>query len=244
MTKSGKRQHQKRLSAPTTWPINRKGSVWVAKILPGAHSKTYGMPLVVLLRDVLKVAKNRKEAKFILNSKRVLVDGKPRMKDKLPVGHMDVVEFDGTDMRYRVQLHTSNKLIAREISKKEAEYKVCKVIGKRNLKGGSTQISLHDGRNILLENKDKRLSDIKVQSSLKITVPDQDIKEVYPLAEGSRVMVTEGRHQGKIGLIAEINKRFGPKASEVIIRDENAENEEFRTALEYIFVVGKLELDN
>ncbi len=242
MTKAGKKQHQKRISAPTTWPINRKGSVWVPKILPGAHSKTYGMPLIILLRDVLGVAKNRKEAKNILNSKKVLVDGKPRMKEKLPVGHMDIVTFADTDLRYRVQLHTSNKLIVKEISEKEATFKVLKVIGKRNLKGGKTQISLHDGRNILLENGDKAADGIKVQNSIKISIPDQKIEEVYALEEGSRVMVTDGRHQGKLGVISEIKKRFGPKASEVIIKDEHA-GEEFRTALDYIFVIDKLELE-
>ncbi|MCY3413781.1 MAG: 30S ribosomal protein S4e [Candidatus Heimdallarchaeota archaeon] len=243
MTKAGKKQHQKRLSAPTTWPVHRKGTKFVPKISPGAHGKKFGMPMLVLIRDVLGLAETRKEAKYILQSNRVLVDGKVRKKEGMPVGHMDIVTFDGTDMRYRVQLHTSRKLLAKEITEDEANYKVCKVIGKRNLRGGKTQISLHDGRNILLDNEDDRLNQISVQSSLKITVPEQEIESIYELEEESRVQVLEGRHQGKIGTILEISKRFGPKASEVIIRDEN--EEEFRTALDYVFVIGnELELAN
>lgn len=243
MTKAGKRLHQKRLSSPTTWPIPRKGYKFVPKISAGAHSKEFGMPITVLLRDVLGVAKTAKEAKYIVNSQIMKIDGKVRNRERLPVGHMDIVEFEGTDMRYRVQIHSSNKLIAKPITKREAAFKIARVIGKRNLRGGLTQISLHDGRNILLENTDKQLAKIKVHHSLKVNVPSQEIKEVLPLEEGCRVQVTLGHHQGKIGVINEINKRFGPKASEVIIHDEKTD-EIFRTALEYVFVIGKLELDS
>jgi small subunit ribosomal protein S4e len=241
MTRAGKRLHQKRLSSPASWPVARKGYKFVPKISAGAHSKEFGMPLTILLRDVLGVAQTAQESKYIVNSQVVKVDGKVRNRERLTVGHMDIVEFEGTDMRYRIQLHTSNKLIAKPITKKEAAYKVARVIGKRNLRGGLTQISLHDGRNILLENSDKQLAKIKVQHSLRVNVPTQEIKEILPLEEGSRVQVTLGRHQGKIGTVMEIHKKFGPKASEVIIQDEDGD-QTFRTALEYVFVIGKLEL--
>lgn len=237
MTRAGKKQHQKRLSAPTTWPIHRKGTVWVPKILPGAHSKKFGMPLLIFLREMIGVAQTRKEARYIISNNKIFVDGKVRRKDKLPVGHMDIVELKGTDYRYRIQMHTSHKLVAKPITEEEATYKICQVIGKRNLRGSITQVSLHDGRNILLEKDDERAGQIKVQHSLKISIPSQEIEEIYTLEEGKRVMVTEGRHQGKIGSVVEITKRFGPKASEVIIKDEKDE-EEFRTALDYVFVIG------
>ena len=243
MTKLGKRQHQKRVSSPSTWPIHRKGTKWVPKILPGAHSKNYGMPLLILLRDALKIADTRKEIKYIISSQKVTVDGRTRGNEKLPVGHMDVVQIPSMEKAYRIQLHSSHKLHAKEIETSDASYKICKIVGKRNIRGGNTQISLHDGRNILLPNDDERLSNLTPQSSVKITVPDQEIVEIYALEEGARAMVTEGRHQGKIGLIREINKRYGPKASGVIFEDEETDGETFRTALDYVFVVSDLELD-
>ncbi|MFV2015396.1 MAG: S4 domain-containing protein, partial [Candidatus Heimdallarchaeota archaeon] len=93
MTKAGKKQHQKRVSAPSIWPIHRKGTTFVTKISPGPHSKDYGMPLIVLLRDVLNIGQTRKEIKHIVSRRQVLVDGRVRTDDRFPVGHMDIVEL-------------------------------------------------------------------------------------------------------------------------------------------------------
>lgn len=241
MTRAGKKYHQKRPTAPTIWPIYRKKTreVFLPKMMPGAHSKNDGMPLLVLLRDVLGLGKNRREIIYILTNREVFVDGRVKTNEKLPVGHMDVVEIPSIKKSYRIQLHTSDKLVAHEISDKEKGFKICRVIGKRNVSGGNTQISLHDGRNILLEKGDKKIKKIRGQCSLKIAIPSQEILDIYPLEEDARVMVTEGRHRGKIGNIQEINRRYGPKASEAVIFDEEEVDErEFRTALDYVFVIG------
>ncbi|OLS28542.1 MAG: 30S ribosomal protein S4e [Candidatus Heimdallarchaeota archaeon LC_2] len=239
MTKAGKQQHQKRISAPSTWPIHKKGSTFVPKISPGPHSKEYGMPLMVLLRDVLNVGQTRKEIKEIVSTQQILVDGRARSNDRFPVGHMDIVELPASKAYYRIQLHVSNKLIPVKILKKDKGTKVCKVIGKRNIRGGKTQISLHDGRNILLEAGDEKIAQIKGMFSIKIKIPSQEIMEVYPLEEEARAMVTEGRHQGRVGKIIAISQRYGPKASEVTFIDETGgDDAEFRTALDYVFVVG------
>ncbi|MHA2172203.1 MAG: 30S ribosomal protein S4e [Candidatus Kariarchaeaceae archaeon] len=237
MTKAGKKQHQKRLSAPTTWPIHRKGTKWLPKISPGPHSKENGMPLMILLRDVLKLGQTRKEVKYILSTRQVVVDGRVRTNERFPVGHMDIVEFPSSKKLYRVQLHRSDKLLPFEIPKKEKGFKICKVIGKRNVRGGGLQVSLHDGRNILIEQTDKMAKQIKGQDSVKISVPSQEILEVYHLEEDARAMVTEGRHRGRIGRIVDITRRYGPKASEVVFSDEEGD-EEFRTALDYVFIIG------
>ncbi len=239
MTKAGKKQHQKRFSAPSTWPIARKGSVWVPKISPGPHSKENGMPLMILLRDVLKLGHTRKEVKYILATRQVYIDGRVRTNERFPVGHMDIVEFPTSKKSYRIQLHSSDKLLPFEISSKEKTTKVCKVTGKRNIRGGNTQISLHDGRTLLLEKGDKLINKIKGQYSIKISVPSQKILDVFPLEKDARAMVTEGRHRGRIGQIVDITKRYGPKASEVSLHDEEeGEDAEFKTALDYVFVIG------
>lgn len=236
MTKSGGKRHLKRPAMPKTWPVPRKGSKFIIRMNPGPHRKEYAMPLLILLRDVLKVAENRREAKYILSNRKVLVDGKERTSEKFPVGHMDVVYLKGLEKYYRIQNHISGRLMPFEISEEEANVKICKVTGKKTIRGGKTQISLHDGRNIVLESEDERVEQIKRGSTLKIEVPSQEIKEIYPLEENVYAMVTEGHHQGKMGQIVSINKRFGPKASEVTFSSDNGD---FSTALEYVFVVGK-----
>lgn len=235
----GKKQHQKRSSAPLTWPIHRKGTIWVPKILPGPHSKEYGMPLIILLRDVLKLGQTRKEIKYILSTRQIIVDGRVRTNERFPVGHMDIVEIPSSKKSYRIQLHRSDKLRPMVIPDEEKGIKVCKVIGKRSIRGGQTQISLHDGRNILIDKDDNLAKEIKGQYSLKITIPEQEILEVYPLQENARAMVTEGRHRGRIGKITDITKRYGPKASEVTLYDEEeGDDAEFKTALDYVFIIG------
>jgi len=179
----------------------------------------------------------KSEVKKILSNRSVLIDGRARGDEKFPVGHMDVVSFVGSDELYRVQITKSHRLLPHEINEEEAKYKICKVTGKRNVRGGATQISLHDGRNILLGDEDERISQIKGQHSLKISIPEQEILEVLPLEEGARAIVMEGRHQGRVGKIVEIAKRYGPRASEVTFEDES-DNEIFRTALEYVFVLN------
>jgi small subunit ribosomal protein S4e len=239
MTKTGGSKHLKRPSAPSTWPINRKGSKFLPKMNPGPHGTNQGLPLIVLLRDVLKVGTTRKEITYLLTNKNVLVDGKVRTNEKFPVGHMDIVEIKKLNKFYRVQYHSSGKLLPFEIGENEANTKIVKIIGKKSIRGGYTQVSLHDGRNIRLLNEDNRLNEIKVNGSLQIEVPSQEIQSIFHLEEDSWAMVTEGRHQGKVGQIVEIVKRFGPKASEVTFNDpENKEDPEFKTALDYVFVIG------
>ena len=56
-------KHLSRLAMPKTWKVKRKGIKWVTRPLPGAHSLKQGMPISVLLRDVLKLARTTKEVK-------------------------------------------------------------------------------------------------------------------------------------------------------------------------------------
>lgn len=237
MTKTGGKRHMKRAASPTSWKINRKGSKFVSNMRPGPHSKGQGMPLIILLRDILGVAQNRKEVKYMLNKHRVEVDGRIVTDIRFSIGHMDVLHFTVNNKYYRIQYHRSGKLLPFEIDESEAYSKIAKIIGKRTIRGNKFQISLHDGRNILLDANDSRVADIKVNGSLKITLPTQEIEAIYPLQESSSIMVTEGNHQGKIGRIVEINHRIGN--SEATVSEEvNGELHEFVTALKYAFVLG------
>lgn len=238
MTKTGGKKHLKRPAMPKTWPVPRKGTKYIVRIQPGPHNKENAMPLLILLRDVLKVAETRREVKYILSRRRVYVDGKVRTDERFPVGHMDVVYLKGPERYFRVQHHISGRLKAIEIDQSEANLKLCKVTGKKTIRGEKTQINLHDGRTIVFEKGDEMAGKIKRGSSVVIELPSQEIKNVFGLEESKFAMVTEGHHQGKMGIIKSINKRFGPKASEVTFESEKGEEHNFITALEYVFVVG------
>jgi len=44
-------RHQKRLSVPKSWPVERKTATWTVKAGAGPHGEA-GVPLLIVLRDV------------------------------------------------------------------------------------------------------------------------------------------------------------------------------------------------
>ncbi|ERH12010.1 MAG: ribosomal protein S4E, partial [halophilic archaeon J07HB67] len=66
--------HQKRLSAPDSWPVERKEETFTVKADAGPHGET-GVPLLIVLRDVLGYVDSRKEARYALEGGSVLVNG-------------------------------------------------------------------------------------------------------------------------------------------------------------------------
>ena len=102
MAKKGPKRHLKRLAAPVRWELPRKTHKFTVRPLPGAHPMSESLPLLLIIRDVLKYADNAREAKKIIKMGKVLVDGRVRKEEKLPVGLMDVVSLPEADENYRV----------------------------------------------------------------------------------------------------------------------------------------------
>ena len=55
--------HLKRQETSKIWPIERKGTKFIVK---PASNNSNGMPVLTVLRDVLKLVQNRKEVKKII----------------------------------------------------------------------------------------------------------------------------------------------------------------------------------
>ena len=72
------KNHLKTITAPKSWPINRKESVFVTRAKPGAHKMELSLPLGLCLRNILNKAQTRKEAKNILNNQELFVNNKRR----------------------------------------------------------------------------------------------------------------------------------------------------------------------
>ena len=75
MAKRGGTRHLKRHAAPTSWKIRRKKFTWAIKPSPGPHPKERSIPLAVLLRDILGIAENAREAKKIVKAGKIAVTG-------------------------------------------------------------------------------------------------------------------------------------------------------------------------
>ena len=86
MANMGSRKHLKRYKAPKTWPIHPKEKTWTVKPAAGPHAIEDSLSLLVVVRDILGIADNAREAKRIINSGNVLIDGRVKKDYKYPVG--------------------------------------------------------------------------------------------------------------------------------------------------------------
>ena len=231
MAKMGSRKHLKRFKAPKNWPISPKKYKWAVKPAAGPHRIEDSLSLLVVIRDILGLADNSREAKRIINTGKVLVDGRVRKDYKFPVGFMDVVQIPLSKEVYRVLSDLKGRLTLHPIPKENEGFKLCKIINKTTIKEGKIQLNLHDGRNVLVEDS------FSVGDVVSLTVPDQEITENFKFEEGALVLITGGKHIGEIGKINEIiiNKSSNPNT--VLV--ENNKKENFLTLKDYAFVIGK-----
>ena len=232
MAKMGSRKHLKRYKAPKSWPIHPKEDTWTVKPAPGSHAIEDSLPLLVIIRDILGLADNSREAKRIINTGNVLIDGRAVKDYKFPVGFMDVLTIPKTEENYRILLDTKGRLTLHPISAEDASYKLAKIVNKSTIKGGKTQLNLHDGRNVLVD------EDVYAgQDVICIGIPEQEIKENFKFEDGVVVLVTGGKHTGELGKIQEVIVDESSKPNTAII--EKANGDSFLTLKEYAFVIGK-----
>jgi small subunit ribosomal protein S4e len=236
MARRGQKKHLKRLPAPRYWPIKRKEAKFTTRPIPGPHPKDHSLTLAIVLREMLGYADNMREVKAILNTGQVRVDGRIRKDPRYPIGMMDVLEIQGSEEKFRLLPKIKGGLRLVPIADKEASFKLCRVEKKMMVSGGRLQMTLHDGRNLILSTGGKP-ADFNTLDTIQISVPDQKHMKTIPMEKGSYAVVSQGKNVGIEGKILEIEKRFGTHASTVTIED--AEGNRFQTALEYVFVLGK-----
>jgi small subunit ribosomal protein S4e len=179
-----------------------------------------------------------REVKAILSTGQVTVDGRVRKDPRFPVGMMDVIEIKSSGERYRLIPKRRGGLRLVPIDEKEVSFKLSRIEGKQMVSGGKVQLSLHDGRSILLPDGAKP-SDYHTLDTLMISLPDQSLMESIPLESNTYAIVTQGRNVGIEGKIITVEKRIGTHASTVTLEDPSGTR--FQTALEYVFVLGKKE---
>jgi small subunit ribosomal protein S4e len=193
----------------------------------GPHPKAESIPLMMVVRDILGYADNAREARKIITEGMVLVDKVPRTDPVYGVGLMDVVELPKADKCFRV-MPTKRGCELKQIDAKESAVKPCKVTGKRIVAGGKTQISLHDGTNLLVE----KGGDYRTKDTLLMELPGRKVKETFKFEKGAFGLVVRGRHIGESGVIGEITAGD-------LVQKSLTDIGGFRTMTDYIFVVGK-----
>lgn len=218
--------HLKRLVAPRSWNIARKERTWTTKPMPGKHSLEGALPISTILRDYLKVCDNNREAKIILHNRDVFVDQRVVNKPKYPVGLMDIISIPKIKLHVRAMLDKHGRIEFVPIKAADSKWKLARVENKRNIKGGHTQINLHDGTNILSKEK------VKTGDVLQLSLPDLKVKKVLKFKKGAQSLIIGGAHVGSISTIMGEETTRSTKPNLVMY-------ENFQTIRPYSFVVGE-----
>ena len=236
MGSKGGLSHLKRLPAPWFWPIHRKERKWAPKPNPGPHRTSLCLPLELVLRETLNVAKTRREVAEILSSGKVRVDGRVRYDKNYPVGIMDVVELTDANVSYRILPVQGKGLSLIRITKEEAKFKLCKVLRKKTTAKGLVQFGLHDGRSFAVPPKGDEAAGYSTKDTIRLSVPTQRVLGHMKFEKGNYGLVVSGRNLGKSGRIVEVQQGNATRPGIVTIEDSTGNK--FDTMAAYTFVVG------
>jgi small subunit ribosomal protein S4e len=201
--------HLKRQKAPKSWPIPRKGTAYVVR----GKNISKGIPVLIIIRDILKITKDRRETKIALNSKKVLLNNRIIKDIGADASLFDVITIVPSKEHYRISLDEKGKFFAEKEKEERAGYKIAKITNKKMLKGKKIQLNLNDGRNFLSSIK------CKTNDSVLINLKENKIEKCIELREKSNVMVIGGKHTGIKGKINSINSE--KNTAEIESNNEN-----------------------
>jgi len=188
--------HLKRKNMPLSWGIPKKGTPFIIK------SDLKGIPILVVIRDILKLVKTRTELKKAIHKKEILLCNKEVRDEKKVVRLLDTLTIIPSRKNYRMILSNNGKFKFEEINEQEKDTKISKIINKKILKGKKTQLNLIDGRNFLSEIK------CNVNDSLLINLRTNKIEKCIPLKENAKVLIIGGKHAGEEKIIKGIDNKL------------------------------------
>lgn len=220
----------KRRAAPRTWTVPRKGTKWIRRPAPGPHPQEQAIPLVLVLRDIQGVAHNAREARILARTGAVRIDGQVVHDLARGLGLMDSLSLaPPLDSHYRVLKNRRGKLTLIPAPATEAGVKLGRIRFKHAVRGGRIQVTLHDGRNLIVPAD----SPYRVGDTVKIEVPSQKVVRHLPLSPGQLAYVSGGSHVGEMGHVDRVEVRNSSQPNLVHFK------EGFSTIKDHVFVVGE-----
>jgi small subunit ribosomal protein S4e len=210
----------KRLTSPKWWPIERKAKKYTFAT-KGPHPRQMSLPLTVLIRDVLKLAETGKEAETAIRKGEILIDGRKVKDPNFGVGVFDVVCITSMKKCWRAIPNKGLRFI--EIPESESKMKICKIMGKKTLKGKKTQLNLNDGRNVITSEK------FNTQDSIVLEIPQQKIVGHIKFDKDAMAIVLGGKSSGVVSKIKQVDGDM------VIMGDEKT----FEVPKRLLIAVGK-----
>ena len=220
----------KRLLVPDFWKTSKKLSKWVVSPSPGAHKKLESIPLVIVLRDILKLVETASEAKTVVKNKEILVDGKSVSHSRFSIGLMDTLSIPKIGKNFRV-VPSVKGLHLIDIPEKETKEKLSTIKSKTVMKGKKIQLNLHDGKNVLVDKDSYRTGD-----SLLLELPSNKIIDHVKMEGGNLGLIIHGKNSGKLAKIKKILVSRSREPNKIICE---AHGKEFEVMKEHVIVVGK-----
>jgi len=197
----------KRNNIPKFWPIPRKGTKYLAV---ASHNQEESIPLVVVMREILKLVKNKKELQRAINEKQIIINHKTIKNVNYPISIFDVISLPLVKKNFKVWLSDKKKIIFEEVTDKEAETKIFKVLNKKIISGNKIQLNLMNGININSNEK------VNTGDSIILNLKDKKIVKVIAMEHGKEVFILKGKHAGNKGKIEEIVLRGGKQIAKII----------------------------
>jgi small subunit ribosomal protein S4e len=179
--------HLKRQKATTKLPITRKGTTYVARAL-SHHSDS--VPVVIAVRDMLKLARTTKEVKKMINEKHLKINGNIVKDHRESIRLFNIFE---ADKPYILTHLPTGKF---SFSPSSSTSRLVKITNKKLLKNNKIQLNFHDGTNLISSDK------VSVNDSLQIE--NKKITKHIPLKKGIKVAIISGKYIGMEGKIQAI----------------------------------------
>src|SRR3990167_1118797 len=164
--------HLKRQSISRRMPVPRKGTKMVVGSLINPSNS---VPLVIAVRDMLKIARTAKEVQKMIHHGLLKVNWRKAKDYREQINLFNILE---ADKKYYLSILGTGKFTLKET---KSEDRLCKVTGKRLVKDGKIQINLHDGTNFVTE------------------------KKIVSLEKGSEVFIISGRYAGSEGKVVSVD---------------------------------------
>lgn len=180
----------KRQAASKKLPIERKGTTYVAKAM--SHYKS-AIPVSIAVRDLLHLARTTREVKLMIKDKKLKINGKPV---KTCMDSIKLFNIFEADKHYYLTLLPTGKMT---LAYSKDKNRICKVTGKKILKGSKIQLNLHDGSNILSNEP------IKINDTILLS-PEGKIKDKISFSKGKKAIIISGKHAGSFGKIEDMQE--------------------------------------
>lgn len=230
MARKGQRKGLKRSKAPKEWKLARKEKKWTINLHPGPHNKE-AIPLAFIVRDYLGHAHTLREAKRILNERKVKINGRVRTDFRFPVGILDVVEITPIQKCYRVLPDEKGIATLIPIEGEETHIRPLKILKKQYVKEGKTQLGFHDGTTTIADTQARAYIP---QGTVLYDFESHATLDYFPLKKGNYAMIMGGSNVSRSGTITSI--------TDAMVEIEGEANQEvFRTLKKNIFVLGTKE---